>query len=149
MSLEDQNSAADFKENLKFKRKVHTKAEGASVLIMPVDFVKKSKIVFLRLEAATELHSLLEVKLRSRFIVLVIGPKEKQHQLYEVGRAVSTCMADDVCRELFYSAQSKEDIISVVDQFNKGTMVIPPSEWNPKIRIEPPETFLSKVIMHL
>lgn len=125
---------------------MHTKAEGASVLIMPVDFVKKSKIVFLRLEAATELQSLLEVKLRSRFIVLVIGPKEKQHQLYEVGRAVSTCMADDVCRELFYSAQSKEDIISVVDQFNKGTMVIPPSEWNPKIRIEPPETFLSKVI---
>lgn len=113
---------------------------------MPVDFVQKSKIVFLRLEAATELQSLLEVKLRSRFIVLVIGPKEKQHQLYEVGRAVSTCMADDVCRELFYSAQSKEDIISVVDQFNKGTMVIPPSEWNPKIRIEPPETFLSKVI---
>ncbi len=136
---------SEFKENTKFKKKVHTKAEGASILVMPVDFVKTPKLVFLRLDAATELQSMLEVKLRSRFIVLVIGPLEKQHQLYEVGRAVATCMADDVCRELFYSAKSLEDINSVVDQFNKGTMVIPPSEWNPKIRIEPPEKFLSKV----
>jgi hypothetical protein len=50
-----------------------------------------------------------------------------------------------VCRELFYSAKSKEEILSVVRQFNKGTMVIPPGEWNPKIRIDPPEKYLSKV----
>lgn len=144
MTLEDPNSNSDFKENTKFKKKVHTKAEGASILIMPVDFVKKPKLIFLRLEAATELQSLLEVKLRSRFIVLIIGPIEKQIQLYEVGRAMSTCLADDVCRELFYSAQSKDEIRGIVNQFNRGTMVIPPSEWNPKIRIEPPEKFLSK-----
>ena len=124
---------------------MHTKAEGASILVMPLDFVKTSKLVFLRLEAATELQSLLEVKLRSRFIVLIIGPVEKQIKLYEVGRAMSTCLADDVCRELFYSAQTKDDVIAVVQKFNRGTMVIPPSEWNPKIRIEPPEKFLSKV----
>jgi solute carrier family 4 (sodium bicarbonate cotransporter), member 5 len=54
-------------------------------------------------------------------------------------------LADDVCRELFYSAQTKEEILEAIDQFNRSTMVIPPSEWNPKIRIEPPETYLSKV----
>ena len=84
------------KENTKFRKKVHRKAEGASILVMPVDFVTKSKLVFLRLEAATELQSLLEVRLRSRFIVLLIGPAEHQIQLYEVGRAISTCLADDV-----------------------------------------------------
>lgn len=144
MTLEDPSSVSDFKENTKFKKKVHTKAEGASILVMPLDFVIKPKLVFLRLEAATELQSLLEVKLRSRFIVLIIGPIESKIKLYEVGRAMSTCLADDVCRELFYSAQTKDDVISVVQQFNRGTMVIPPSEWNPKIRIEPPEKFLSK-----
>ena len=133
-----------FKENTKFKKKVHRKAEGASILVMPVDFVETSKIVFLRLEAATELSSLLEVKLRSRFIVLIIGPKDRHIQLYEIGRVVATCMADDVCRELFYSAQSRENIIEAVRNFNKNTMVIPPGEWNPKIKIEPPETYLSK-----
>ena len=86
----------DFKENTKFKKKVHRKAEGATILVMPVDFVTQTKLVFLRLEAATELQSLLEVRLRSRFIVLIIGPIERQMQLYEVGRAVSTCLADDV-----------------------------------------------------
>lgn len=45
---------------------------------------------------------------------------------------------------MFYSAQSQEEILQVVHHFNRGTMVIPPSEWNPKIRIEPPEKFLSK-----
>ena len=28
-------------------------------------------------------------------------------------------------------------------------MIIPPSEWNPKIRIEPPEKYLSKVTFFL
>ena len=124
---------------------MHRKAEGASILVAPLDFVTTSKMVFLRLEAATELQSLLEVKIRSRFLILILGPVEKQMQLYEVGRAISTCLADDVCRELFYAAQSKEDVIQAVQDFNRGTMVIPPSEWNPKIRIEPPEKFLSKV----
>ena len=124
---------------------MHRKAEGASILVAPLNFVTSSKLIFLRLEAATELQGLLEVKIRSRFLVILIGPIEKQMQLYEVGRAISTCLADDVCREMFYSARSKEDIMQVVQDFNRGTMVIPPSEWNPKIRIEPPDTFLSKV----
>lgn len=45
---------------------------------------------------------------------------------------------------MFYSAETKDQILQVVNHFNRGTMVIPPSEWNPKIRIEPPEKFLSK-----
>ena len=63
---------------------------------MPVDFVESAKLVFLRLEAATELTSLLEVRLRSRFLLLLIGPSERHIQLYEVGRAIATCLADDV-----------------------------------------------------
>ena len=81
---------------------MHSKAEGASVLVMPVDFVHTSKLVFLRLEAATELQSLLEVRLRSRFIILIIGPVDRSIQLYEVGRAASTCLADDVIITKFF-----------------------------------------------
>lgn len=75
---------------------MHRKAEGASILVAPVDFVNTTKLLFIRLEAATELQSLLEVKVKSRFIVLIIGPSERQVQLYEIGRAISTCLADDV-----------------------------------------------------
>ena len=138
------HSQADFKENIKFKKKVHKMAEGASILVMPLEFVQESRIVFVRLEAAIEMSGLLEVRVRSRFVALIIGPTARHLQLYEVGRALATCLADDVCRELFYSAKSRADILSVVDQFNRGTMVIPPSEWNPKIRIEPPAKYMSK-----
>ncbi len=65
-------------------------------MVMPLEFVSSSKLLFLRLEAATELQGVLEVKLRSRFVVLIIGPIERQIQLYEVGRAMSSCLADDV-----------------------------------------------------
>lgn len=75
---------------------MHRKAEGASILIMPVDFVNKTKMVFLRLAAAVEIHGLLEVKVRSRFIVVIVGPLSKKIQLYEIGRAMAASIADDV-----------------------------------------------------
>lgn len=92
----DEAIAPDFKENTKFKKKVHRKAEGASILIMPVEFVTKTELVFLRLEAATELQGLLEVRLRSRFVALLIGPAERHVHLYEIGRSLAACLADDV-----------------------------------------------------
>ena len=82
---------------------MHRKAEGASILVMPVDFVETSKIVFLRLEAATEFPGFLEVKLRSRFVVLIIGPRDRSIQLFEAGRAMATCLADDVNTNIVYS----------------------------------------------
>jgi hypothetical protein len=75
---------------------VHRKSEGASILVMPVDFVEKTKMVFIRLAAAVELHGLLEVKVRSRFIIVIVGPLSKKMQLYEIGRAMSASIADDV-----------------------------------------------------
>lgn len=63
---------------------------------MPVDFVKESKLVFVRLAAATELHGFLEIDIRSRFVVVLIGPISKKMELYEIGRAISASLADDV-----------------------------------------------------
>lgn len=50
-----------------------------------------------------------------------------------------------ICRELFYLAKTKNDVILTVKRFRNSTMVLPASEWHPKIRIEPPEKYLSKV----
>ncbi len=85
-----------FKENKRFKKKIHNKAEGAAVLVMPVDFATGTQLIFMRLHAATELETFLEVKITTRFVVVILGPIEKRTQLYECGRAFSSCMADDV-----------------------------------------------------
>ena len=63
---------------------------------MPVEFLKIPKLVFLRLKAATKIEGLLEIKLNSRFIILIAGPIQLTDQLYEIGRAISNCLADDV-----------------------------------------------------
>lgn len=138
------SSADFFKENSKFKKKVNKKAEAASILVAPLDFATESKIVIVRMQSAALLPSFLELNLSSRFIVTILGPSNKQAYLYEIGRAMATILADDFCRELFYAAQSKNDILSAINHLTKSTVLIPPSEWDPKIQIEPPSKYLTK-----
>jgi hypothetical protein len=110
-----------------------------------VDFVKEQTIVFVRLENAIELLGMLEIKLYSRFIVLLIGPEENERQLLQIGRAMATILTDDICREFAYVAKSPRDVMQMMDRFMHDTYVIPPSEWDPSIRIEPPSKYTSKV----
>jgi hypothetical protein len=110
-----------------------------------VDFVDKQEIVFVRLQKSTELSGLLEVKLYSRFLVLLIGPEETEKQLLQIGRSMATILTDDICREFAYLAKDSDEIMKMMDRFMQDTYVIPPSEWDPSIRIEPPPKYMSKV----
>ncbi len=98
------------------------------------------------MENAVELLGMLEIKLYSRFIVLLIGPEESEKQLLQIGRTMATILTDDICREFAYIAKDSEDIMRMMDRFMQDTYVIPPSEWDPSIRIEPPPKYMSKVI---
>lgn len=88
---------------------------------------------------------MLEIKLYSRFIVLLIGPEENEKQLLQVGRTMATILTDDICREFAYTSKDSPGIMSMMDRFMQDTYVIPPSEWDPTIRIEPPPKYMSKV----
>ncbi|CAF1042986.1 unnamed protein product [Adineta steineri] len=135
-------SAKDY--NTKLQRKLGRKTEAASILVCPVDFVKEPTLVFVRLENAIELLGMLEIKLYSRFIVLLIGPEEIEKQLLQVGRTMATILTDDICREFAYTAKDSDDVMQMMDRFMQDTYVIPPSEWDPSIRIEPPSKYTSK-----
>lgn len=97
------------------------------------------------MQKACELSGLLEIKIPSRFLVLVIGPEESEKQLLQMGRTMATILTDDICREYAYQAKNFDDIIKMMDRFMQDTYVIPPSEWDPSIRIEPPSKYMSKV----
>ena len=88
--------------NVKLQKKLSRKTEGASILICPVNFVKEQTIVFVRLENAIELLGMLEIKLYSRFIILILGPEDSERQLLQVGRAMATVLTDDVSRSIIY-----------------------------------------------
>lgn len=38
-----------------------------------------------------------------------------------------------------YKAKNREDLIAGLDEFLNEVTVLPPGEWDPKIRIEPPK----------
>ena len=88
---------------------------------------------------------MLEIKLATRFIVLLIGSEGREKQLLQTGRTMATILADDICREYAYLSQDSEGIIQMINRFMQDTFVLPPSEWDPTIRIEPPTSYMSRV----
>lgn len=41
--------------------------------------------------------------------------------------------------DVAYKARSREDLIAGIDEFLDEVIVLPPGEWDPNIRIEPPK----------
>jgi len=50
-----------------------------------------------------------------------------------------------VFREVAYKARNRQDLLSGIDEFLDQVTVLPPGEWDPKIRIEPPDSVPSQV----
>ena len=65
---------------------------------------------------------------------------------HEVGRAMATIMTDEVFTEIAYRAKNRHHILTAVDEFLDSVTVLPPGEWDPSIRIEPPPAVPSQVI---
>jgi len=50
-----------------------------------------------------------------------------------------------IFREVAYKSRNIADLIAGLDEFVEQVTVLPPSAWNPKIRIEPPQKVQSQV----
>ena len=57
---------------------------------------------------------------------------------HEIGRAVATIFADEVFHDVAYKARKREHLLAGIDEFLDAVTVLPPGEWDPSIRIEPP-----------
>ncbi|XP_028272918.1 electrogenic sodium bicarbonate cotransporter 4 [Parambassis ranga] len=123
----------------KFMKKIPRDAEASNVLIGEVDFLEKPFVSFVRLAQATTLGGLTEVPVPTRFLFILLGPQGKTKSYNEIGRAIATLMVDDLFSDVAYKARDREDLIAGVDEFLDEVIVLPPGEWDPKIRIEPPK----------
>ncbi|KAK6028922.1 hypothetical protein OSTOST_04975 [Ostertagia ostertagi] len=81
----------------------------------------------------------------------MLGPTGHGSQYKEIGRAIATLMADEIFHDVAYKARNKEDLLDGVDEFLdqidvvlKVTVHWPPGEWDPTIRIEPPNQIPSQ-----
>uniref|UniRef100_A0A8D3CJI7 Anion exchange protein n=1 Tax=Scophthalmus maximus TaxID=52904 RepID=A0A8D3CJI7_SCOMX len=130
----------------KFMKKIPRDAEASNVLIGEVDFLDKPFVSFVRLAQATTLGGLTEVPVPTRFLFILLGPHGKSKSYNEIGRAIATLMVDDLFSDVAYKARDRDDLIAGVDEFLDEVIVLPPGEWDPKIRIEPPKKVPSSVL---
>ncbi|KAM9841801.1 electrogenic sodium bicarbonate cotransporter 1-like isoform 1-T2 [Aulostomus maculatus] len=144
------NSLSDFsdkpeKDQLKnkFMKKLPRDAEASNVLVGEVDFLETPFVAFVRLQQAVMLGALTEVPVPTRFLFVLLGPKGKSKSYHEIGRAIATLMSDEVFHDIAYKAKDRQDLLAGIEEFLDEVIVLPPGEWDPDIRIEPPKSLPS------
>uniref|UniRef100_A0A8C2RUX7 Anion exchange protein n=1 Tax=Capra hircus TaxID=9925 RepID=A0A8C2RUX7_CAPHI len=130
--------------DMNFMRKIPSGAEASNVLVGEVDFLERPIIAFVRLAPAVLLSGLTEVPVPTRFLFLLLGPAGKAPQYHEIGRSIATLMTDEIFHDVAYKAKDRNDLLSGIDEFLDQVTVLPPGEWDPSIRIEPPKSVPSQ-----
>ncbi|XP_051872552.1 sodium bicarbonate cotransporter 3-like [Pristis pectinata] len=144
-SASRENSTVDFsKVDMNFMKKIPAGAEASNVLVGEVDFLERPIIAFVRLSPAILLTGLTEVPIPTRFLFLMLGPSGKAQQYHEIGRSIATLMTDEIFHDVAYKAKDRTDLLAGIDEFLDQVTVLPPGEWDPSIRIEPPKSVPSQ-----
>uniref|UniRef100_A0AAR2L7B3 Anion exchange protein n=1 Tax=Pygocentrus nattereri TaxID=42514 RepID=A0AAR2L7B3_PYGNA len=133
------------KVDMNFMKKIPPGAEASNVLVGEVDFLDRPIIAFVRLSPAVLLTGLTEVPVPTRFLFLLLGPYGKGPQYHEIGRSMATLMTDEIFHDVAYKARDRVDLLSGIDEFLDQVTVLPPGEWDPTIRIEPPKNVPSQM----
>ncbi|KAK0145434.1 Sodium bicarbonate cotransporter 3 [Merluccius polli] len=133
------------KVDMNFMKKIPPGAEASNVLVGEVDFLEKPIIAFVRLSPAVLITGLTEVPVPTRFLFLLLGLQGKGPQYHEIGRSMATLMTDEIFHDVAYKAKDRTDLLSGIDEFLDQVTVLPPGEWDPTIRIEPPKNVPSQL----
>ncbi|ALC38806.1 Ndae1 [Drosophila busckii] len=134
------------KGNTHFMRKIPPGAEASNILVGEVDFLERTLSCFIRLSTAAVMGDLTEVPVPTRFIFILLGPPGSQSNFHEIGRAMATLMSDEIFHEVAYRARKRDHLLAGVDEFLDAVTVLPPGEWDPTIRIEPPAAIPSQEV---
>ncbi|KAM6459168.1 sodium-driven chloride bicarbonate exchanger isoform 3-T4 [Liasis olivaceus] len=130
--------------DLHFMKKIPPGAEASNILVGELEFLDRAVVAFVRLSPAMLLSGLAEVPIPSRFLFILLGPLGKGQQYHEIGRSIGTLMTDEVFHDVAYKAKDRNDLVAGIDEFLDQVTVLPPGEWDPTIRIEPPKNVPSQ-----
>ncbi|KAI8777669.1 sodium-driven chloride bicarbonate exchanger [Biomphalaria glabrata] len=139
LSLNTMEEDSNKKTNERFLRKIPKGSEVANIMVGEVEDLKTTLCGLVRLNDGRIIGDISEVSLPTRFVFFLLGPKGSLLENEESARCLSTMLVDEVFREVAYKARELDDIIAGIDEFLEQVTVLPPGEWDPKIRIEPPD----------
>ncbi|CAH1788489.1 unnamed protein product, partial [Owenia fusiformis] len=140
--LTDRDSS--HKLNQHFMKKIPVGAEASNILVGEVEFLQQPIIAFVRLNTSAHLGDLTEVPVPTRFLFILLGPQGNQKKYHEIGRSIATLMSDEVFHHVAYKARNRQHLVAGIDEFLDSVTVLPPGEWDPSIRIEPPKSVPSQ-----
>ncbi|KAM4729008.1 anion exchange protein 2a isoform 2-T4 [Anableps anableps] len=121
-------SACGSKPDGKLMEKVQEGAEATVILVGSVGFLDQPSVVFVRLQEAVLLDSVLEVSIPVRFFFLLLGPPTANLHYHQIGRSISTLMSDKHFHEAAYQAENQQDLLMAINRFLDCSVVLPPSE---------------------
>ncbi|KAM8709640.1 hypothetical protein ACLKA7_016450 [Drosophila subpalustris] len=111
-------------------RRIPAGAEATTVLVGAVEFLEQPTIAFVRLSEGVMMPSLTEVPVPVRFMFVLLGPLNFDLDYHEVGRSISTLMANEHFHAIAYKADDRRDLLSAINEFLDDSIVLPPGNWD-------------------
>lgn len=116
-------------------RRIPEGAEATVVLVGAVPFLDQPACAFVRLADAVHMPAVTEVPLPVRFVCVLLGPgppaaDRAPLDYHEVGRSISTLMANPAFHSVAYQAEDRRDILSAINEFMDDSIVLPPGDWD-------------------
>ncbi|XP_035988817.1 anion exchange protein 2a isoform X2 [Fundulus heteroclitus] len=118
------------KHDGKLMEKIPERAEATVILVGSVGFLDQPSVVFVRLQEAVLLDSVLEVSIPVRFLFLLLVPPSSNMDYQQMGRSIATLMSDKHFHEAAHKAENQQDLVTAINRFLDCSVVLPPSEVN-------------------
>jgi len=133
-----------FREHNLFSKKVPKDAEAANIQVATCSFLSEPFFAFVRLQNPIVLEDFCEIDKPTRFLALLLGPPGTSGLLLEEGRALGSLLTDQLfCQLTAYKAQTRTSLVAGLDSYINELTVLPPSSWDPTIRLDPPKSVQS------
>jgi len=110
-------------------KRIPAGAEAIVVLVGAVDFLDQPTIAFVRLAEGVFMPSLTEVTIPVRFMFTLLGPRNADLDYHEIGRSISTLMANTSFHKVAYKANERRELLSAINEFLDDSIVLPPGDW--------------------
>lgn len=110
-------------------KRIPAGAEAIVVLVGAVDFLDQPTIAFVRLAEGVLMPSITEVTIPVRFMFTLLGPRNADLDYHEIGRSISTLMANTSFHKIAYKATERRELLSAINEFLDDSIVLPPGDW--------------------
>uniref|UniRef100_H2ZCT3 Anion exchange protein n=1 Tax=Ciona savignyi TaxID=51511 RepID=H2ZCT3_CIOSA len=115
-------------DDLKIMKKIPEGAEATAVLVGCVEYLEQPTMAFVRLAQGTNLESVVSLPIPVRFLFILLGPSKIDYNYHEIGRSISTLMADQEFHVMAYGAESRVDLLRAINEFLDDSIVLPPGQ---------------------